>query len=158
LNNVFPLDDYALVATSSIRETMKFDDREGFLQRVRQTADGRKIVFKLHPNENATRATKEIRKYFPNEPILTDGNVHHMIANCSVLIAQNSSVVFTGLALGKEVHSYLDRSRLQKLLPVQNGGRSAERISEVCRQLVFNPLARTQWSGVKSKLALKWET
>ena len=158
LKNDFPLRDYALVATSSIRETMKFDDREVFLKRVRQIADGKMIVFKLHPNENAARAIKEIRKYFPNEPIFTDGNVHHMIANCSVLIAQNSSVVFTGLALGKEVHSYLDRSRLQKLLPVQNGGKSAERISEVCRQLVFNPLARTHWSGVKSKLGLKWET
>lgn len=80
-----------------------------------------------------------------------------MIANCSVLIAQNSSVVFTGLALGKEVHSYLDRSRLQKLLPIQNGGKSAERISEVCRQLIFNPLAKAQWNGVKRKLALDWE-
>jgi len=156
LVNDFPLRDYALVATSSIRETMKFDNREAFLRDIRRIAGGRRIIFKLHPNENAGRARREIRKYFPNELIFTDGNVHHMIANCSVLIAQNSSVVFTGLALGKEVHSYLDEATLKKLLPVQNGGKSAERISEVCRQLVLNPLARTQWRGVKSKLALKW--
>jgi len=151
-NNDFPMRGYALVATSSIRETLKFDDREQFLRRVRQIAGDRQIIFKLHPNEDTNRARKEIRKYFPGELVYTDGNVHHMIANCDVLIAQNSSVIFTGLALGKEVHSYLDLAQLKKLLPVQNEGHSAEIIADICRQLVTIPLAELRWKGAKQKL------
>ena len=113
LKNDFPQRGYVLAATSSIRETMKFDNRNRFLRQVKEVAAGRKVIFKLHPNEDANRARKEIRKYFPNELIYSDGNVHHMIANCDVLIAQNSSVVYTGLALGKEVYSYLDRDSLK---------------------------------------------
>ena len=158
-NNDFPHRGYVLAATSSIRETLKWDDRDRFLQQVRQIAAGRDIIFKLHPNENAKRALREIRKYFPDAPIYTEGNAHHMIANCDVLIAQTSSVVFTGLALGKEVHSYLDQEVLKKLLPLQNGGKSSERIAEVCRQLTYTPLAQVKWSRLKSRrLQRKWET
>ena len=78
-----------------------------------------------------------------------------MIANCDVLIAQNSSVVYTGLALGKEVYSYLDDEMLKKLLPIQNGGKSAERIAEVCRQLVNTPLAKVKWNGSKNRFSPK---
>ncbi len=157
--NDFPHHGYVLVATSSIRETLKYDNREQFLRQVKQIAAGRKIIFKLHPNENVGRAVREIRKFFPDEPIYTDGNVHHMIANCDVLVAQNSSVIYTALALHKEVYSYLDQNTLKKLLPLQNGGRSTERIAEVCRQLVHSPLARVKWSKSKSRrLQRKWET
>ena len=156
LKNDFPYYGYVLAATSSIRETLKFDDRERFLRHVKQVAAGRKIIFKLHPNENADRARKEIRKYFPDEPIYyTEGNVHHMIANCDVLIAQNSSVVYTGLALGKQVYSYLNGEMLKKLLPIQNGGKSAERIAEVCRQLVYTPLAQVKWTWSKNRFSPK---
>jgi hypothetical protein len=145
-----------LAATSSIRETLKFDDREKYLRQVIQVAAGRRVIFKLHPNENADRAILEIRRYFPDEPIYyTECNVHHMIANCDVLIAQNSSVVYTGLALGKEVYSYLDGEMLKKLLPIQNGGKSAERIAEVCRQLVYTPLAKVKWNGSKNRFSPK---
>jgi hypothetical protein len=113
----------------------------------------------LHPNENINRAIREIRKYFPESPIYTGGNAHHMIANCDVLIAQNSSAIYTALALGKEVYSYLDQATLKKLLPVQNGGKSAERIAEVCRQLIYTPLSEVKWSKSKSRrLQRKWET
>lgn len=155
LKNDFPHHGYVLAATSSIRETMKFDDRERFLRQVKQIAAGRNVIFKLHPNENADRASREIRKHFPDEPIYTGGNVHHMIANCDVLIAQNSSVVYTGLALGKAVYSSLDRDVLKKLLPIQNGGKSGERIAEVCRQLVYTPLGELKWNGAKNKISRK---
>ncbi len=141
LENDFPYKDYVLVATSSIRETMKFDDRDAFLKRVKGLANGRHVLFKLHPNENAGRAIREIRKYFKDELIFTSGNVHHMIANSQALIAQTSSVVYTGLALKKETHSYFDRKTLQELLPVQNGGKSASHIAEVCRRLAYTPLS-----------------
>ncbi len=157
LKNDFPQHGYVLVATSSIRETLKFDNRERFLQQVRRLAGGRKIIFKLHPNENAARATREIRKYFPNEEIYTNGNVHHMIANCDILVAQNSSVIYTGLALGKEVHSYLDRATLQKLLPIQNEGRSAARIADVCRQLIQIPLTEITRARLEGKFHRRWE-
>lgn len=159
LKNDFPHHSYVLAATSSIRETLKFDDREQFLRQVKQISGGRNVIFKLHPNENVKRATREIRKYFPVAPIYTEGNVHHMIANCDVLVAQNSSVIYTGLALGKEVYSYLDQDQLRKLLPIQNGGKSAERIAEVCRQLVYTPMAQVKWSKAKSRrLQKKWKT
>jgi hypothetical protein len=126
---------------------------------VKQIAAGRKTIFKLHPNEIVERATKEIRKYFPDELIFTDGNVHHMIANCDVLVAQNSSVIYTALALGKEVHSYLDQDSLKRLTPIQNGGRSMERIAEVCRHLIYTPLPNIKWSKSKSQqFQRKWKT
>jgi hypothetical protein len=157
--NDFPYRNYLLVATSSIRETMKFDDRAAFLQKVKKIANGRKIIFKLHPNENARRAVREIRRYFPEELILQEGNVHTMIANCDMLIAQSSSAIFTALVLGKEVYSYLDQSLLKELLPVQNSGSSSVRIAEVCRQVIFSAQPSFKWDrSMSRRLQRKWET
>jgi hypothetical protein len=80
-----------------------------------------------------------------------------MIANCDILIAQNSSVIYTGLALGKQVHSSLDRATLQKLAPIQNGGKEAERIAEVCHQLIQTPLAEINRARLKGKFRRTWE-
>jgi hypothetical protein len=132
--NDFSEHHYVLVATSDTRETFKRDRRVRFLQRVARIADGRPIIFKLHPNENFTRSSREITKMFPKAPIFHDGNTNHMIANCDVLITQYSTVVYVGLALGKECHSYFDLELLRALAPVQNGGRSAEHIASVCRE------------------------
>ena len=157
-HNSFPLHDYLLVATSSIRETMKFDYREHFLQKVKEIAGHQQIIFKLHPNENLHRATREIRKYFPDDLIVQDGNVHQMIANSKMLIAQSSSVIFTALVLGKEVYSYLDHNMLQQLLPLQNNGKSDERIADVCRQLIYSPQPNPKWNrAISGKLQKKWE-
>ena len=139
LNNDFPYKDYVLVATSSIRETKKFDDRTQFLREANKIAAGRQILIKLHPNEDHKRAQQEILETIPQAMVFTDSDINPMIANCAVLITQYSSVVYTGIALGKEVHSYYDRSALHALMPIQNGGRSAQRIAEVCKQLVRIP-------------------
>jgi len=136
LRNDFPHRGYVLVATSDARETFKRDDRKAFLGRVEAIAAGRPLIFKLHPNENVERATREIRARFPDVPVLSAGNTNHMIANCDVLITQYSSVVYVGLALGKECHSYFDPALLKRLAPLQNGGRSAERIAQVCERLL----------------------
>lgn len=157
LQNPLPERDYVLVATSSIRETGKLDDRMRFLRQAKQLAAGRKVIFKLHPNENHKRARQEIRQIFPDAPILSSGNTNHLIANCSVLIAQVSSVVYVGLALGKEVHSYFDRKQLQRLLPIQNGGASAERIARLCQQLLRIPPRALQRFRQKGKLRWKWQ-
>jgi hypothetical protein len=155
LENDFKHHGYVLVATSSIRETYKFNDRERFLRMVKKVAGKRPVIFKLHPNEDSKRAVKEIRRHFPDEFVYTDGNVHEMIANCDVLIAQNSSVVYTGLALGKEVHSYLNQNALKRLLPIQNGGKSSHLIADVCRQLVATPLEKVKWKETKTRLPRK---
>ena len=156
--NDFPYHNYLLVATSSIRETMKFDDRAAFLQKVKKIANGRKIIFKLHPNENVQRAIREIRRYFPDELVLQEGNVHAMIANCDMLIAQSSSAIFTALVLGKEVYSYLDQNQLKELLPVQNSGSSSVRIAEVCRQVIFSAQPSFKWNrSMSRRLQQKWE-
>jgi hypothetical protein len=59
-----------------------------------------------------------------------------MIANCAVLVTRYSSVVYVGLALGKEVHADIDVVTLRRLMPIQNGGTSARRIAAVCRRFL----------------------
>lgn len=134
LENDFPHRGYVLVATSDTRETFKLDDRPRLLARVREIAAGRPVIFKLHPNENVERSTAEIRTVFPHAPVFSRGNTNHMIANCDVLVTQYSTVVYVGLALGKECHSYFDVAKLERLLPVQNGGISARNIAQVCQE------------------------
>lgn len=136
LNNDFPYHGYALVATSDARETYKFDNRKKFLRRAIELANGRPMIFKLHPNENFKRATREIHEVIGDVPIYTDGNIEHMIANCDALICQYSTVVYTGLALGKEVHSYFDLEMLKRLMPMQNGGVSGRNIAQLCRHIL----------------------
>jgi hypothetical protein len=147
LQNDFPYRGYVLVATSSIRETGKLDNRMAFLRKVRHLAGGRRVIFRLHPNENKRRAEHEIRSILPEALIFREGNTNHMIANCSVLITQVSSVVFTGIALGKDVYSNYELQSLYQLAPIQNGGTSAARIADECRavmQLSLQELRRSQ--------------
>jgi hypothetical protein len=135
-DNDFQYHHFVLVATSSMRETFQKDDRLSFIKRAVEIAGNKLLIFKLHPNENMKRAKKEILQIVPDAIILEDGNLHHMIANCDVFICQTTSAVFTGLALGKEVYSYLDLDELRELLPIQNGGKSAENIAQVCEQFL----------------------
>lgn len=155
LKNDFPYKDFVLLATSSIRETMKFDNRVQFLRNVRNIARDRKIIVKLHPNENEKRARREIQAVLPDAKIFTDGNVNHMIANCKVLITQYSSVVYTGIALNKEVYSYYNVDSLKKLTPVQNGGISAKRIANICRQINNVSLSELRRPDKRKRLSRK---
>jgi hypothetical protein len=139
VNNDFPYRNYIMVATSDMRETYKFENRIAFIKHAIKIARGRQLLFKLHPNEKVDRAEAEIRKYAPSGTSIYDnGNTNHMIANCSELITQYSTVVYTGIALGKKVYSYFDVDELKKLAPIQNGGTSAKNIAQVCsRYLEF---------------------
>ncbi|MHB8798523.1 MAG: glycosyltransferase family protein [Thermoanaerobaculia bacterium] len=136
LENDFPRRGYVLVATSDARETFKRDDRKRFIESAREIAAGRPLVWKLHPNEDWERATREIEECAPGSTVYTEGNTNHMIANCDVLITQWSTVVYVGLALGKECHSYFHLDDLRPLAPLQNGGRSAASIAAVCEELL----------------------
>ena len=137
-NNSFPYRNYVLVATSDSRETFKYENRKKFIKDAAEIAAGRQLIFKLHPNEILIRATKEIKSLIPDAIVFTKGNTNEMIANCDVLITKYSSVVYVGLALGKEVHSYFDIKLLKKLLPIQNNGMSAFNIAEVGKRLLKN--------------------
>lgn len=128
--------DYVLVCTSDLRETWRLDLRQRFLKRVLDIAAGRPLHVKFHPNENQTRARRELLALAPNARIHTDERTEELIANCAVLITQVSSVTFVGLALGKEVHSALDLQELRQLLPLQNGATSAANIARVCWELL----------------------
>lgn len=132
-NNDFPHRDFVLVCTSNARETFKYDDRMRFLRHALRIAGGREIIFKLHPAEQQDRAMAEIRSLAPSARILRDGNTEAMIANAAAVVAQYSTVAFTAALLGKEVHSYIDPQHLRQVLPIQNGGTSAQNIAEVCR-------------------------
>jgi hypothetical protein len=135
-HNRFPHQRYVLAATSDTRETFKRDDRGRFIAHCLEIAAGRPLIFKLHPNENVARSTREIHDLAPHALVLAGGNTGEMVANCDVLITQYSSVAFIGLALGKEVHSYFDVAELRRLLPIQNGGTSHRQIATVCRRLL----------------------
>jgi hypothetical protein len=135
LENTFPHRGYVLVCSSDARETWKRDDRRAFLARCVEIAAGRPLFWKLHPNENVERASREILAAAPAAQVYATGWAEPMIANCAVLITQYSSTAFVGLALGKEVHSAFDLGTLRRLLPIQN--RSAARnIAAVCRELL----------------------
>lgn len=136
LKNDFPYKNYALVCTTDSRETYKYEDRKKFIQKAVSLSENKQIIFKLHPNENSERASKEINKYAPGSVIFTDGITDHMIANCDILITKYSSVVYVGIALGKKVYSEFDLEKLKELMPIQNGGVSAKNIAEVCSSLI----------------------
>lgn len=135
-NNDFELKKYVLAATSDARETFKYENRKKFIYRSLDIADGRQLVFKLHPNENFIRAEKEIYKYAPGSLVFTSGNTDHMIANCDVLITKYSTVVYIGLALGKEVYSDFNIDSLKKMVPLQNGGTSGKIIAQKCENII----------------------
>ncbi len=151
LKNDFPLWDYVLVCTSDARETFKFGRRKRFIQRCVAIANGRKLVFKLHPNENVRRATKEIERYAPGAIVFAEGSAEEMIANCRVLITEYSSVSYVGLALGKEVHSHFDLKELRRLMPVQHG-LAAKNIADVGRKLLESGSGASQALPVENAL------
>src|SRR5215510_4929665 len=149
LDNTFPERDFVLVCTSDVRETFGFEDRKAFILNAVRVANGRPLVFKLHPNELVDRATREIMRHAPRARVYATGSAEEMIANCSVLITRYSSTVYVGLALGKEVHSDFDVDDLRQKMPIQTGA-AAEAIAGVCRRLLE---ASEQAVGVPSQSA-----
>ncbi len=150
LQNDFPYRNFVLAATSDRRETINYENRKQFIQKVLTIAKGRQIIFKLHPNENWARATHEINKYAPGALIFTDININPLIANCDVLVTLHSSVVYIALALGKEVHSSISTDLLRKLIPIQNNGTSATEIARISRQYLLEDHDYSQAKSSKS--------
>jgi hypothetical protein len=117
--NAFPYRHYVLACTSPLREIFRREDRKAFIRRAVELAAERTLLFKLHPNENIERATREIHRH----------------ANCDALITHFSSTALVGLALGKETYSDFDMDQLRRLMPVQNGS-VAFNIANVCRRIL----------------------
>ncbi len=137
LDNDFPHKDYVLCCTSDVREVYWYENRRAFIENALRIANGRQLIFKLHPNERHARAVAEIQRWAPNALVYTRGSAEEMVANCSELIVRYSTLAYVGLALGKKVHSFnFDIEELQQLLPIQNGGTSAKRIADVGRELL----------------------
>ncbi len=128
--------NFVLVATSDIRETTKYENRKKFIRKAQKIANGRKLIFKLHPNEIVKKRTAEIKKYAPEALVYHGVSIDPMIANCDVLITRFSSTIFPALALGKEVYCDIDIQNIKRLTPIQNGGTSAKAIAEVARELL----------------------
>jgi hypothetical protein len=133
--NDFPHRHFVLVCTSPLREIRRSEDREAFIHRAVGIAGGRPLIFKLHPNENIARATREINRHAPGARVFATGSAEEMIANCDVLITRFSSTAFVGLALGKETHSDFRIDDLRRLMPVQNNA-AARNIADVCRRFM----------------------
>lgn len=136
LENDFPHKNYLLACSSDMRETHKYENRKKFILKAVKLAEGRQIIFKLHPNEYVPRATREINKWAPGSLIYSSGNTNEMIANCDILLTRFSTVVYVGLALGKEVHSDFNLDELKLLMPIQNGNTSARNIAGICHSLI----------------------
>ncbi len=134
--NDFPHSGFVLAATASLRETFKYENRIHFIKNALQIANGRKLIFKLHPIENRKRAIREIERYAPDSLIYTDGNINEMIANCDALVTRYSTVVLVAVALGKTVFSDFTPEELRRMTPLQNGGTSGKRIAEICEKYV----------------------
>ena len=117
VGNDFPHRGYVLGVTSCLRETLKPEDRRGFIRRCLAVAGGRELLFKLHPNEDWERARREILELAPRATVFAEGNTNHMVANADVVVTKYSSVVYVALALQKEVHADVDLATLRELLP-----------------------------------------
>jgi hypothetical protein len=140
-DNDFPFHGHVLVATSPLRETFRYDDRRAFVRKCNAIAGERTLIFKLHPLENAERAIREIYQNAPDAIIFAHGDINQMIANADVVITQQSTCTFVALALDKEVHTNLNMAELKRLMPIQNGGSSAEHIAQICERALHTPLA-----------------
>lgn len=132
----FEHDNFVLVATSDMRETFKYENRKKFIRKAQEIANGRKLIFKLHPNEKFQKREAEIKKYAPEALVYYGVPIEPLIAHCDVLVTRYSSVVYLALALGKEVYSDIDTETLRKLMPIQNDGTSAKFIAEEGRKLL----------------------
>ena len=128
--------DFVLVATSDARETFKFEDRRQTILNALRIADGRQLIFKLHPNEVVDRAVREIDRWAPQALVYCGREINPMIAHCQALITKFSSCVYVGIALGKEVYSDFPMEELRRMCPIQNGGRSAANIAAVCHEVL----------------------
>ncbi|MFA5834330.1 MAG: hypothetical protein WDA22_12715 [Bacteroidota bacterium] len=133
--NSFPHKNFVLVCTSDSRETVKMENRKRIILDAKTIANGRLLIFKLHPNENISRATAEINRYAPDALVFSHGSAEEMIANCDVLITQFSSTVYVGIALGKEVYSNFPIDELKRLTPLQNNS-AAKNIADLCRIVI----------------------
>lgn len=133
---------YVLVATSDARETFRRENRRSTIEQALAIAAGRDLVFKLHPNEHVSRATREIEHYAPGSRIIVEGDADALIAHCDVLITTFSSCAFVGIALGKQVYSDFPLAELRRLCPIQNGGASAMSIATVCEDVLSRSVCR----------------
>ena len=149
LNNNFPLKNFVLVATSDARETFKYENRKKFILNAVKIAARKKLVFKLHPNENFKRAIKEIHKIDPHADVYTEGNINEMIANCDTLITKYSSVVYVGMVLGKEVYSDFDITSLINMTPLQNEGKSALKIASIGKRILEEKYSEYAFEEIK---------
>lgn len=156
-NNDFPHKNFVLVATSDMRETYKYENRKKLINKALEIANGRRLIFKLHPNENVKKRTAEIKKYAPDALVYHGVPIEPMIANCDVLITRYSSVVFVALALGKEVHSDIDVNKLKQLIPIQNNGLSSKNIALEAKKLfeLSNELEENILPVKKTNISLK---
>ncbi len=135
LHNDFPHRHFVLACTSDSRETWAYENRKAFIRKTVEIAAGRPLIFKLHPNEDVARATREINRYAPGALVYSRGSAEEMIANCDVLVTRYSSTAYVGIALGKEVHSAFDIQQLRRLLPLQNNSAASDS-ANVCRLLL----------------------
>ncbi len=149
--NNFPYKNFVLAATSDARETFKYENRKKFILNAVEVAAGRQLIFKLHPNENVERSSAEINKFAPGALVFSDLKIEPMIANCDALVTKYSSVVYIGLALGKEVYSDFDIEVLKKLVPLQNRGLSALFIAHVAKELLDEPVKNYSKTGAAAE-------
>jgi len=136
LNTTYKESGFVLVATSDIRELGGNDDRVFLIREAIRIANGKKLIFKPHPNENIQRAVTEIKSLAPDATVITEPIIDILIAHCDTLITQYSSCVYQGLVLGKKVYSYFPIEELEAKKPIQNNGKSGEIIAGIIKEFM----------------------
>jgi len=139
-NYKFEHKNFVLVATSDTRETLKYENRKKLIRFALKIANNKKLIFKLHPNENVKKRIAEIKKYATDALVYHSTSIDPLLASCDVLITRYSSTIFAALALGKEIYCNVDIDEIKKLAPVQNAGKSASIIAEVAKELISKPM------------------
>jgi hypothetical protein len=150
----FPFRGFVLCCTSDTREVFGFEDRRATIRRAVAIARERAkpLVFKLHPNEDARRATREIERHAPHALVYSRGSAEEMVACCDTLVCSYSSLAYVGLALGKEVFSRFDLAELRRRLPIQNRAAAAN-IAAVVRELLATEPTSAKASGRRAAMS-----
>ncbi|MEZ4370300.1 MAG: hypothetical protein R3B07_05715 [Polyangiaceae bacterium] len=149
----FPHRNYVLVCTSDGRETFKRDDRAALIRRALGIAGSRKLIFKLHPNEDAVRAQSEIHALAPRALVYRSGFAEGMVARADALVTEWSTLALVGVALGKPVYSNYSSEELRALCPLQNRC-AAALIADQCREVLGElplGLARKRYASLRTE-------
>jgi len=120
-------------------------------------ADGRPIYFKLLPTDQPIIATRKIKNTLLNVRVFTGSRNHLKNIYERGLISKRTACLFTASVIGDKLHIFADAEVLRHLKPYQNSTASAEKIANVCKNLMVVPWPSVKVFGKGFSPQLVWE-